>query len=408
VRKKHIKLRIKMKKTTLALCALNLLLFNLQLQAQVTVKPDHVVFVLEENYARTEIIGSSSAPTLTALSIAPTTCNFTAAYAITHPSEPNYLDLFSGTNHGVIADLVGPASNAPFNDCNLASALIQKGYTFTGYAEDQPSVGWTAGDVGNYVTKHCPWINWVNGDNGASANIDSIPINDILPMFPLGTYFPDSNSYSSLPTVSWVIPNQVDDMHNPSSPASTAISNGDKWFKTNMMPLVRWAANPVNNTLVIVIWDEDDGTQSNNIPLMFCGGIVQGGTCATHLTHYDILKTVEDMYGLTLCGSAATGTDVPSNVFVGISNITGPISCFETWPVPAKEELSLRITSKVVAKVNIGMYDVSGRMVKEISKQLIGGDNNLIINTEDVSNGMYFVNITGDGVNISRKVEIAK
>jgi hypothetical protein len=407
VRKKHIKLWIKMKKFTLAFSVLTLLLFNLQLQAQIPVKPDHVVFVIEENYARTEIIGSSYAPTLTAVSKMPTTCNFTAAYAITHPSEPNYLDLFSGSNQGATTDLVGPAGNAPFNDCNLASALIQKGYTFTGYAEDQPSIGWTAGDNGNYVTKHCPWINWVNGDNGVSANIDSIPINDILPMFPIGTYFPDSTHYSTLPTVSWVIPNQVDDMHNPYT-LSIAVSNGDKWFKANMMPLIRWAANPANNTMVIVIWDEDDGTQSNNIPLLFCGGIIQGGTCSTHLTHYDILKTVEDMYGLTLCGSAATGTDVPSNVFVGVNNITGPVSGFETWPVPAKEELNLRITSKVMVKVNIDMYDISGRMVKEINKQLIGGNNNVIINTEDITNGMYFVNITGDGVNISRKVVIEK
>ena len=62
-------------------------------------RPDHVVIVIEENHSYGEIIGSSFAPYIN--SLATRGALFTQSYAITHPSQPNYLDLFSGSNQGV-------------------------------------------------------------------------------------------------------------------------------------------------------------------------------------------------------------------------------------------------------------------------------------------------------------------
>jgi hypothetical protein len=388
-----------MKKTTLLKIISCLLMGSYALHAQ---PPTHVVFVIEENYAYAKIIGSAYAPTFTWLSKQSYVANFTDCYAITHPSEPNYLELFSGSNQGVLFDESGPDSKAPFCDCNLASSLIQKGYTFTGYSETQPSAGWYQSDAGEFVTKHCPWINWVGG-----SCADSVPIKDMLPFAPVGTYFPDSNHYGTLPTVSWVIPNLVDDMHDPST-ASVAIPNGDAWFKTNMMPLVRWAANPANNTIVIAIWDEDDYSASNNIPFLICGGNVKGGNITSpKINHYSVLKMVEDMYGLTECGSSSGATAVPS-FWVGINSINQPANDVKTWPVPATDELNMNITASSENKAKIGLYDITGRLVKEMLTELKPGDNNLTINTSDISNGVYFLNVTGDKINVSRKVVIGR
>ncbi len=398
-----------MKKITFCLLTLGALLQGFALHAQYVGKPPaHVVLVMEENYGYSKIIGSAYAPTFTALSKDSFCANFTDMYAITHPSEPNYLELFSGSNQGVLLDENGPNASAPFKTCNLAASLIHAGYTFAGYSETQPSVGWYNSDAGNYVTKHCPWINWVGG------SADSVPVKDMLPFAPIGTYFPDSNHYTNLPSMSWVIPNLVDDMHDPST-ASTAIPNGDTWFKKNLMPLVRWAAVPANNTVVIVVWDEDDQCTgcTNNIPLLICSGIVKGGNVTSpKVNHYSLLKLMEEMFGITtFCGSSSTATEIPSSIWTvttGVNTVTEPVNQVVTWPIPAKNELNMHIISVDEGKATVSLYDITGRIVKEMPAELKSGDNYLTISTENVSNGIYFLNITGDKINVCKKIVIGK
>src|SRR5215467_333646 len=74
--------------------------------------PDHIVIVIEENHSYSQIIGSSNAPYITALSKDSSSANFVNAYATTHPSQPNYLNFFSGSTQGV-TDNTHPV-NAPF------------------------------------------------------------------------------------------------------------------------------------------------------------------------------------------------------------------------------------------------------------------------------------------------------
>ena len=71
--------------------------------------PDHVVIVMEENHSYSEIIGSPSAPYIN--SLIPQGALFSQSFAVTHPSQPNYADLFSGSNQGVTDDsspIAGP------------------------------------------------------------------------------------------------------------------------------------------------------------------------------------------------------------------------------------------------------------------------------------------------------------
>src|SRR5437588_1502588 len=117
-----------------------------------SVTPDHVVLVIEENHGYSEIIGSSQAPYIN--SLAAQGALMTNSFALTHPSQPNYLDFFSGSNQGVTDDSwpIGPFS-AP----NLGSALIAAGRTFAGYAEDMPSVGYKGGFTSSFDPNHTPW-----------------------------------------------------------------------------------------------------------------------------------------------------------------------------------------------------------------------------------------------------------
>src|SRR5882672_787683 len=62
-------------------------------------RPDHVVIAIEENKAFEAIIGSASAPYIN--SLAEQGALFISSFALTHPSQPNYLGLFSGSSHGI-------------------------------------------------------------------------------------------------------------------------------------------------------------------------------------------------------------------------------------------------------------------------------------------------------------------
>src|SRR5690242_11911125 len=62
-------------------------------------RPDHVMVVVFENKKANAVLGSPDAPYLTQL--AATGATLTDAHGVTHPSEPNYLALFSGSTHDV-------------------------------------------------------------------------------------------------------------------------------------------------------------------------------------------------------------------------------------------------------------------------------------------------------------------
>jgi len=259
------------------------------ISAQSLPLPNHIVIVMEENYAYSDIIGSSLAPEINALISDTSTAIFTQSFALTHPSQPNYLMLYSGSNQAVTDDNLSP--NTPFSTCNLGASLLANGYSFIGYSESMPSMGYLGVVSGNYARKHNPWSNW------QGASVFSVPQASNQPY----TSFP--SNYDSLPTVSFVIPNLADDIHNPSD-SSVAIPNGDTWFHTNLNNYIRWAKN--NNSLLILTFDEDDLVHQNHITTIFAGEMVKGGAYSDTITHYTILRTMEEMYHLPYCGNSAT------------------------------------------------------------------------------------------------------
>ncbi|HVU20687.1 MAG TPA: alkaline phosphatase family protein [Rhizomicrobium sp.] len=237
-------------------------------------KPAHVIIVMEENHGYSEIIGNAGAPYIN--SLAQSGALFTHSYAVTHPSQPNYLELFSGSTQGVHDDSC-PHSFAVDSE---ASQLIAAGRSFVGYSEDLPGEGSLVCTSGKYARKHSPWTNFTN-----------LPVTTNEPW----TAFP--KKLKKLPTVAWVIPNLNDDMHDGT------IAAGDTWLKNNLADYAAWAMT--HNSLLIVTWDEDDGSQSNQIPTIFVGPMVKQGQYSEHITHDTVLATIEAMYGLAPLGNAA-------------------------------------------------------------------------------------------------------
>jgi len=242
--------------------------------------PAHTIVVVMENHAYSEVIGSSAAPFLNQL--AREGAVFTHSYAITHPSEPNYLALFSGSTHGVTDDNCPVELTAP----NLAAELIAAGKTFAGYSEDLPSVGSAVCSAGEYARKHVPWADFRNVPGSVNMPFASFP----------------ATEFGRLPAVSFVIPNLCHDMHDCS------VATGDAWLRAHLSDYASWAM--AHDSLLIITWDEDDGSQSNQIPTIFAGQQVRPGRYAERITHYSVLATLEAAYGLPRDGEAANATPI--------------------------------------------------------------------------------------------------
>lgn len=243
-------------------------------------RPDHVVIVVEENRSYSRIIGNMAAQYINGL--ANRGASFTQSYAIAHPSQSNYLALFSGSTQNVTDN----SCPHRLSGDNLASALLRAGLTFGIYSEDLPSTGYTGCVYGNYQRKHNPAVNW-QGVNVPPA------VNMRFSDFP--------SDYSKLPTVSMVVPNQENDMHDGAEPAT--IIRGGRWLRARLDAYVQWAET--HNSLLIVTWDEDDGSEGNRIPTIFVGPMVTRGVYSRRIDHYSVLRTILDMYALPPLGNAA-------------------------------------------------------------------------------------------------------
>ena len=173
-------------------------------------QPRHTVVVIIENHSYAEIIGNAGDPFINQL--ARRGALFTRSYAITHPSEPNYLALFSGSTQG-LSDYSCPHR---YSARNLAADLIAAGRSFTGYAEGLPSAGPAACVAGEYARKHAPWTDFSDVPRSASQP---------FAMFPGG-------DFAGLPTVSFVVANLCHDMHD----CSTA--TGDVFLSRLVPPLL--------------------------------------------------------------------------------------------------------------------------------------------------------------------------
>lgn len=251
-------------------------------------KPDHVVVVIFENHSFGQIVGSKDAPYLNSLIEDSSTALFTNSFAVAHPSQPNYLALFCGSGMEVNGDEM--PENLPFTTANLGAELLRKGYTFSGYCESLPSVGYNGKfyDGITYARKHNPWVNW----QGAKQNAIPDSLNKRFLDFP--------KSYNQLPDVSFVIPNQYHDMHSGES--SGRVSKGDSWLKESLSDYVKWAKK--HNSILIITFDEDNTKHGNHITTLFTGEQVKGGKYDERINHFDVLKTLEDMYNLPYAGAS--------------------------------------------------------------------------------------------------------
>jgi phosphatidylinositol-3-phosphatase len=363
-----------------ALAALLMIAYTIASAQAPLPRPDHVVVVLFENHSFAQIIGSPDAPYINALANDSSSALFTDSYAITHPSQPNYIDLYSGCNQGVLLDFL--PTGYPWTSANLGRQLIDSGYTWASFSEDLPSVGWDGETNLAYVRRHNPAANWV----GTGTN--QIPASTNRPF----TDFP--TDFSTLPTVCFVAPNLNHDMHDGS------ITTGDTWLQDNLDAYVQWAKT--HNSLLIFTYDEDDGIliSSNHITTIFAGQPVKTGHYNGSITHYYVLRTIEAMYGLPYICNAANALTITEcwrgPVAVQGSTRAAPPT-LQVYPNPSQGAFTIDFPDYLHSSV--ALFASDGKCVH--AAPLVGPKTDL--SRADLAAGLYLVKVTHPkGVAFSR------
>ena len=236
---------------------------------------DHVFIIMFENFGIDDTLKHDYFKALTTNGTL-----LTQFYAVTHPSQPNYIAQIAGSFFNVRTDYY-----VTLNQTNLADLMEAKGYTWKSYQEDLPREKECFDGVSYnnlYYRKHNPFIMFeqIRSDRKRCANIvhsDQLEID---------------HQNDELPNLMYYTPNINNDGHD------TGLEYADKYLR-NFLPHYLNSARFMKRTLVVVTFDEDDYSGDNRIYTLLTGSMVKGGvTDNTVYNHYSLTRTIEENWGL--------------------------------------------------------------------------------------------------------------
>ncbi|WP_209389844.1 T9SS-dependent M36 family metallopeptidase [Chryseobacterium sp. RR2-3-20] len=118
------------------------------------------------------------------------------------------------------------------------------------------------------------------------------------------------------------------------------------------------------------------------------------GVDASAGTKTSINDQTEDFTVPTECVLSTSETESVKNTAISI------------YPNPAKNEFFINFPKNILGKVNVEIYDMSGKLVTSENK--ISPDSKKSISTDKLVNGTYMVKVKGLGINTTAKVIVSK
>jgi len=253
----------------------------------------HVYVIILENREYGSIVGSNAAPYIN--SLIARYGQATNFYGETHPSEPNYIALTSGSLQGTNSD-----GTYNLDVPNLFDQIEASGRTWHVYAQSYPgscypgSVAATAADgtgaPGDYARKHNAAISYtsISGNPARCANITK-----------LAGFDPAAADFEM------IVPNQINDMH------SSSVAAGDAFLK-DFVPQIT-SSPAFTNSVLFITWDE--GTSNLNggghiATIVASPNMTPGSRFEGPATHYSMLRTIELAWGMPLLGEAQKASTI--------------------------------------------------------------------------------------------------
>ena len=247
---------------------------------------DHVVIVVLENQGTREALADPNIA-----SLAKSGAWFSNYHGLAHPSLPNYLAIVAGSTFGLERDHVAAPLKAP----SIVDRLEQKGLTWKSYAEDYPGRCFLHSEAGEvhltpqakattiYVKRHVPLLEFASIQNDPARCARVVNAREFMRDARAG----------HLPTYSFYTPNVWNDGHD------TSLATSSAWL-VNFVQAFRGTAGMHQRTLLVVTWDEggEEDYHHNQILTIFLGDVVTPGRYDSNLTHYSLLRAIEDNFGL--------------------------------------------------------------------------------------------------------------
>ena len=330
---------------------------------------DRAFIIVLENHSAHSVIGDPNSPYIT--SLAQQYGEAANYFGVTHPSEPNYIAMISGSNWYTNND--NPANR--FDHTNLVDELDANHVSWGAYMEAMPAADpltdfWPSSADPLYASKHNPFALFtdIRGNPARVANIK-----------PYTALAGDLNSPRA-PRFVFITPDQCNDMHggvndaiggHPETPcpfSSTSDDANDIRLKHNADAFVKGAVTTImssrswtRHSAIFIVADEGDFTGNAvnggwdspagccdspvlpkgdpDISASWPGGLYGGALVPavvidpsgphhfvsdTAYNHYSLLRTIEDAWGLPELAFTSDHAQVTTmNEFLG-SLIPGP------------------------------------------------------------------------------------
>jgi hypothetical protein len=251
---------------------------------------DRVVVIVFENKTYEQVLGSPDAPMFNEL--ARRYAILTKYEGVAHPSLPNYLALIAGSTFGIDTD----CTDCEVDGRNLADTLPPAGKSWKTYAEGLPAAGFTGPFSGRYVKKHVPFLYFRNVVTSQRRRTRVVPL----------TRFRRDLDARALPSFSLVIPDICHDMHDCS------VTVGDHWLRIFLAPLLK--SREMARGVVFVVFDETnpaDTGRGERVPALALGPLVRPGSSSNALlSHYSLLRTIEDAWRLPRLGESKSARPI--------------------------------------------------------------------------------------------------
>jgi phosphatidylinositol-3-phosphatase len=258
----------------------------------------HVAIIMFENKEFGSVIGNPQMPTFNRLAGEFTL--LTQYYAIRHPSLPNYIALMGGDTFGIDTNCNDCFIDAP----SLPDLIEASGRTWKTYQEDMPEPCFI-GSTHLYAQKHNPFVYFDPIRLDAERCTRSV-----VPL----TQLPVDIAANSLPNFMFIKPNICNDSHDCSLDIS------DAWL-TNLLNILIPALDATGQSyFVVMLFEEGQGSHTccglpepggGRVPVVIQSPQVQNGfEDPTPYTHYSLLKTISQAWGLPFLGHAAEDNHV--------------------------------------------------------------------------------------------------